>query len=56
MLQGSGLKNIVLRREQFRMADDASRCLEFAKLHVDAKIRNCRIRGFIIKSVRVGRR
>ncbi len=42
MLQGSGLKNILLRREQFRMADDAERCLRVAKQLVIGKIRNQR--------------
>lgn len=43
MLQGTGLKNILLRREQFRMADDPQRCLQIAKLMIDGKIRNCRV-------------
>ncbi|MDV6029420.1 MAG: CRISPR-associated endonuclease Cas1 [Phycisphaera sp. RhM] len=43
MLQGTGLKNIVLRREQFRMADDSEKCLRLAKLLVAGKIRNCRV-------------
>jgi CRISP-associated protein Cas1 len=42
MLHGSGLKNILLRREQFRMADDADRCLKVAKQLVIGKIRNQR--------------
>ncbi len=41
-LQGSGLKNIMLRREQFRMADDSARCLKVAKALVEGKIRNQR--------------
>lgn len=43
MLQGTGLKNILLRREQFRLADDQQRCLQIAKLLIDGKIRNCRV-------------
>ncbi len=43
MLQGTGLKNILLRREQFRMADDARRSLQLARLLIEAKIRNCRV-------------
>ncbi len=43
MLQGTGLKNILLRREQFRMADDPIRCLAIAKLLVSGKIRNQRV-------------
>lgn len=43
MLQGTGLKNILLRREQFRVADDAQRCLQIAKLLVNGKIRNSRV-------------
>ncbi|MEX0819514.1 MAG: CRISPR-associated endonuclease Cas1, partial [Pirellulaceae bacterium] len=43
MLQGTGLKNILLRREQFRLADDPSRCLQIAKALVIGKIRNQRV-------------
>ena len=43
MLQGTGLKNILLRREQFRMADDPVRCLSVAKSLVSGKIRNQRV-------------
>jgi CRISP-associated protein Cas1 len=43
MLQGTGLKNILLRREQFRLADDPARCLKIAKMLIEAKIRNCRV-------------
>jgi len=43
MLQGTGLKNILLRREQFRMADDPVRCLAVAKSLVSGKIRNQRV-------------
>lgn len=43
MLQGTGLKNILLRREQFRLADDPGRCLEIAKSLVAGKIRNQRV-------------
>lgn len=43
MLQGTGLKNILLRREQFRMADDPVRCLSVAKNLVSGKIRNQRV-------------
>ena len=43
MLQGTGLKNILLRREQFRMADDTGRCLPIAKSLIAGKIRNARV-------------
>jgi CRISPR-associated protein Cas1 len=43
MLQGTGLKNILLRREQFRLADDASRALRIAQTLVSGKIRNQRV-------------
>lgn len=43
MLQGTGLKNILLRREQFRLADDASRTLPIARELVAGKIRNQRV-------------
>jgi CRISPR-associated protein Cas1 len=43
MVQGTGLKNILLRREQFRMADDAARSLRVAKALVAGKIRNQRV-------------
>ncbi len=43
MLQGTGLKNILLRREQFRMADDTARSLRVAKALVAGKIRNQRV-------------
>lgn len=43
MLQGTGLKNILLRREQFRMADDVARSLVVAKALVAGKIRNQRV-------------
>ncbi|MEZ6092580.1 MAG: CRISPR-associated endonuclease Cas1 [Pirellulaceae bacterium] len=43
MLQGTGLKNILLRREQFRIADDPERSLQIAKLLIDGKIRNSRV-------------
>ncbi len=43
MLQGTGLKNILLRREQFRMADDSKRSLAVAKALVAGKIRNQRV-------------
>ena len=43
MLQGTGLKNILLRREQFRLADDPARCLSIAKSLVAGKIRNQRV-------------
>ena len=43
MLQGSGLKNILLRREQFRRADDSPSCLRIARALVDGKIRNQRV-------------
>ena len=42
MMQGVGLKNILLRREQFRMADDSARCLRVAKQLVIGKIKNQR--------------
>ncbi len=43
MLHGTGLKNILLRREQFRMADDTTRCLPIAKALIAGKIRNARV-------------
>ena len=43
MLQGTGLKNILLRREQFRLADDIERCLRIAKDLVQGKILNQRV-------------
>ncbi len=43
MLQGTGLKNILLRRRQFRLADDRVECLRIAKALVIGKIRNQRV-------------
>lgn len=43
MVQGTGLKNILLRREQFRMADDAGKSLRAAKALIAGKIRNQRV-------------
>ena len=43
MLQGTGLKNILLRREQFRMADQPERSLTIAKALIVGKIRNQRV-------------
>lgn len=43
MLQGTGLKNILLRRQQFRLADDPEQSLEIAKLLIAGKIRNSRV-------------
>lgn len=43
MVQGTGLKNILLRREQFRLADRADACLEIAKQLIIGKIRNQRV-------------
>lgn len=40
--QGLGVKNIYLRREQFRLADSAPFCLRFARALVAGKIRNQR--------------
>jgi len=42
MTHGLGLKNIFLRREQFRRADDRSFCLRLARSIVASKIRNQR--------------
>ena len=42
MTQSVGLKNILWRREQFRMADRRAFCLEFARTLVAGKIRNQR--------------
>jgi CRISPR-associated protein Cas1 len=42
MLQGTGLKNILLRRQQFRLADQEDWCLSIAKQLVIGKIRNQR--------------
>ncbi len=43
MLHGTGLKNILLRREQFRLADETRKCLPIAKALVSGKIRNHRV-------------
>ncbi len=43
MLRGTGLKNILLRREQFRLADDPARSLRIAQSLVAGKIRNQRV-------------
>ena len=40
--QGLGVKNIYLRREQFRLADVPSFCLRVARALVAGKIRNQR--------------
>lgn len=37
-----GVKNVLVRREQFRRSDDESFCLSLAKSLVRSKIRNCR--------------
>ena len=42
LTQGLGLKNVFLRREQFRRADDAAFCLRVAREVVATKIRNQR--------------
>ncbi len=42
LTQGLGLKNVFLRREQFRRADDAHFCLRVARDIVATKIRNQR--------------
>lgn len=43
MVQGTGLKNILLRREQFRLADDSQRSLRIARDLIAGKIRNQRV-------------
>jgi CRISP-associated protein Cas1 len=43
MVQGTGLKNILLRREQFRRAEDPTFSLALAKSLVAGKIRNQRV-------------
>ncbi len=43
MMQGTGLKNILLRREQFRLADHPQRSFAIAKALVAGKIRNHRV-------------
>jgi len=43
MVQGTGLKNILLRREQFRLADDSQRSLRIAQELIAGKIRNQRV-------------
>ena len=43
MLQGTGLKNVLLRREQFRLADDSARSLDLARALISGKIRNQRV-------------
>jgi CRISPR-associated protein Cas1 len=40
--QGLGVRNIYLRREQFRLAEAPSFCLRFARMLVSGKIRNQR--------------
>lgn len=40
--QGLGVRNIYLRREQFRLADVPGFCLRLARALVAGKIRNCR--------------
>ncbi len=42
MTQGLGLKNVFLRRSQFRRADDEAFCLRLAKSLVATKVRNQR--------------
>jgi len=42
LTQGLGLRNVFLRREQFRRADDAACCLRLAREIVAGKIRNQR--------------
>jgi CRISPR-associated protein Cas1 len=42
MTTGLGLKNVVLRREQFRQSDDQTFCLRIARAIVAMKIRNQR--------------
>ncbi len=42
MTQGLGVRNIALRREQFRLADDPEFCLRIARSLVAGKIRNQR--------------
>lgn len=41
-LQGTGLRNVFLRRAQFRAADDTGRCLKLARHFVAGKISNAR--------------
>ncbi|TVP98923.1 MAG: CRISPR-associated endonuclease Cas1 [Planctomycetaceae bacterium] len=43
MVHGTSLKNILLRREQFRLADDPIRSLRIAKALIVGKIRNQRV-------------
>ena len=42
MTHSMGVKNILVRREQFRRADDPAFCLDLARELVRGKIRNCR--------------
>jgi CRISPR-associated protein Cas1 len=42
LTQGIGLKNVFLRREQFRRSDDPAFCLRMARSFVASKIRNQR--------------
>jgi CRISPR-associated protein Cas1 len=42
LTQGMGLKNVFLRRDQFRRADDPSFCLTVARSIVSTKVRNQR--------------
>ncbi len=41
-LEPAESKNIILRREQYRRADDAAFCLETARIILGAKLANCR--------------
>jgi CRISP-associated protein Cas1 len=43
MVQGVGLRNILLRRAQFRLADEPAFCLDVARRLVSGKIRNQRV-------------
>lgn len=42
VLHGMGLKNVYLRRQQFRSSEDPQRCLDISRHIVAGKISNCR--------------
>ncbi|MCL6606420.1 MAG: CRISPR-associated endonuclease Cas1 [Paenibacillus sp.] len=42
-LQGPETKNPDVRRVQYQISSDESKCLEFAKIFIAAKIHNCRV-------------
>lgn len=53
-VQGPVAGNVLLRREQYRAADDAQRCAAITQSIVMAKISNCR--GVLLRAARDGKR